>query len=207
MPVSLYLTDHYYPFHRGVPESISTGLLLGAVEGIAISGTQWQRAGGNAPGNTSWSFAGQATATWAIFHGGAESVGTRFGERLRPDSRSLTFIASGGGWGALAGTELGAALGSGDWKDGASIAGLVGYNAGLIATGAISTRYMPSWRSQGWMWVGFLAGTAESSLVYLFYIGELRRSTSRSHCEQPRRTGRGRSGRRPHGEHEGRRRH
>lgn len=170
VPVGLYLTDHYYPFHRGVPESISTGLLLGAVEGIAIAGTQWQHAGGNAPGNTSWSFAGQATATWAISTAGGIG-GYAFGEWLRPDSRSLTFIASGGGWGALAGTELGAALGSGDWKDGASIAGLIGYNAGLIATGAISTRYMPSWRSQGWMWVGFLAGTAASSLVYLFYIG------------------------------------
>ena len=170
VPVSLYLTDHYYPFHRGVPESISTGLLLGAVEGIAISGTQWQLAGGNSPGNTSWSFAGQATATWILSTAGGVG-GYAFGEWLRPDSRSLTFIASGGGWGALAGTELGAAIGSGDWKSGASIAGLIGYNAGLLATGAISTRYMPSWRSQGWMWVGFLAGTAASSLVYLFYIG------------------------------------
>jgi len=49
--------------------------------------------------------------------------------------------------------------------------GLIGYNVGLAATGALSIKYMPSWRSQAWMWGGFLIGTAASSVVYFGYIG------------------------------------
>jgi hypothetical protein len=178
VPAGVYLADHYYAFHRGVPESISTGMWLGAVEGIAIAGTQWQ----NAAVANRWGFGGEATATWLIATAGGVG-GYAFGEWLRPDSRSLTFIASGSAWGAIAGSEFGAALGGtgasclppnspcGNWADGASIVGLIGYNVGLVATGAISIRYMPSWRSQAWMWGGFLMGTAASSVVYFGYIG------------------------------------
>jgi hypothetical protein len=185
VPVGLYGFDHYYPFHRGVPESISTGLLLGAVEGVAIAGTQWQLSGGGNPGNTSWGFGGQATATWLFATGGGVG-GYVFGEWLRPDSRSLTFIASGGAWGAISGSLFGAGVGSSApcpvqlpgqppctaaWADSASVVGLIGYNVGLAATGILSIKYMPSWRSQQWMWGGFLLGTAASSIVYLGYIG------------------------------------
>jgi hypothetical protein len=141
VPVGLYFVDHYYPFHRGVPESISTGMWLGAVEGVAIAGTQ------HATSANSWGFGGQATATWLFATAGGVG-GFAFGEWLRPDSRSLTFIASGGAWGAIAGSEFGAALGGSgasctaispcsSWTNGASIVGLVGYNVGLAATGAI----------------------------------------------------------------------
>jgi hypothetical protein len=142
VPAGLYLADHYYAFHRGVPESISTGMWLGAVEGIAIAGTQWQ----NAAVANRWGFGGEATATWLIATAGGVG-GYAFGEWLRPDSPC------------------------GNWADGASIVGLIGYNVGLVATGAISIRYMPSWRSQAWMWGGFLMGTAASSVVYFGYIG------------------------------------
>jgi hypothetical protein len=177
VPVGLYVADHYYAFHRGVPESISTGMWLGAVEGVAIAGTQFE----TAPGSR-WGFGGQATATWLFATGGGIG-GYAFGEWLRPDSRSLTFIASGGAWGAIAGTEFGAALGGSgatcqlpnppcaSWADGASIVGLIGYNVGLAATGALSIKYTPSWRTQAWMWGGFLIGTAASSIVYFGYIG------------------------------------
>jgi len=179
LPVSLYFADHYYPLHRGVPESISTGLMLGAVEGIAVAGTQFAT---SSAGNH-WGFGGDATATW-IFSSVGGVGGYVFGEWLRPDSRSLTFIASGGAWGAIAGSEFGAALGgscpsvadlanpcsSSSWTNGASVAGIIGYNLGLAATGAVSVKYMPSWRSQAWMWGGFLIGTAASSVVYLAYI-------------------------------------
>jgi hypothetical protein len=175
VPVGLYFTDRYSPFHRGVPESISTGLWLGAVEGIAIAGTQRETA------SHAWGFGGQATATWVFATGGGIG-GYAFGEWLRPDSRSLTFIASGGAWGAIAGSEFGAALGGSgascvapnscsSWTEGASIVGLIGYDLGLAATGALSIKYMPSWRSQAWMWGGFLLGTAASSVVYFGYIG------------------------------------
>jgi hypothetical protein len=181
VPVSVYLADHYYAFHRGVPESISTGLLLGAVEGVAIAGTQY------ATSANRWGFGGDATAAF-IFSTAFGVGGYAFGEWLRPDSRSLTFIASGGAWGAIAGSEFGAALGgacpsaaapgalaapctSSSWTNGASIVGLIGYNLGLAGAGALSIKYMPSWRSQAWMWGGFLIGTAASSVVYFAYIG------------------------------------
>jgi hypothetical protein len=180
VPVSIYLADHYYAFHRGVPESISTGLLLGAVEGVAIAGTQYSNSA------NPWGFGGDATAAF-IFSTVGGVGGYAFGEWLRPDSRSLTFIASGGAWGAIAGSEFGAALGGtcpapgasvtpctitgSSWTEATSIVGLIGYNLGLAAAGAVSVKYMPSWRSQGWMWGGFLLGTAASSLVYFAYIG------------------------------------
>jgi hypothetical protein len=180
LPVGVYALDHYHPFHRGVPESISTGLLLGAVEGIAVAGTQFAT---SASGNH-WGFGGDATAAW-IFSTVGGVGGYAFGEWLRPDSRTLTFIASGGAWGAIAGSEFGAALGSAcpsppdplmpcsssGWTNGASIVGIIGYNVGLAATGALSAKFMPSWRSQAWMWGGFLIGTAASSVVYFAYIG------------------------------------
>ena len=168
MPVAAYFVDQSDALHKGVPASISTGLMLGAVEGLAISGVQWQATGNNGP-NT-WSFRTQTTVTFLTATGGGVG-GYFFGEWLHPDPRSLGFVASGAGWGALAGTLLGAGITprGGDWKDGGSVAGLVGYNAGILATGALSTIYTPSWKSQKYMWLGELAGTGASSLVYLFY--------------------------------------
>ncbi len=168
-PIGVYLWDSYEPFHRGVPASISTGLGLGAVEGIAIAGTQWQHSDRGGP-NT-WSFATQSSVTWLLATGGGIG-GYAFGEWLRPDPRSLAFIASGAGWGAISGSFIGAAAGSGDWKNGSSIGGLVGYNAGIVGAGALSIYgYVPSWRTQQAMWLGYLLGTAAASVVYLFYIG------------------------------------
>ena len=168
-PIGIYLWDDATPLHRGVPSSISTGLALGAVEGIAISGTQWQHTDQGGP--RTWSFATQSSMTWVLATGGGVG-GYAFGEWLRPDPRSLAFIASGAGWGAISGSFMGAAVGSGDWKNGSSIGGLLGYNAGILATGALSIGgYVPSWRSQQAMWLGYLLGTAAASVVYLFYIG------------------------------------
>jgi hypothetical protein len=168
-PLGVYLWDQNAPLARGVPSSISAGLALGAVEGIAISGTQWQHSDHGGP-NT-WSFATQTSVTWLMSTGGGIG-GYAFGEWLHPDPRSLGFIASGAGWGAISGSFLGAGAASGDWKDGASIGGLLGYNAGIFATGAMSVAgYVPSWRTQQAMWLGYLIGTAATSVVYLFYIG------------------------------------
>jgi hypothetical protein len=160
VPIGIYFWDDYAQLHRGVPSSIATGLTLGAFEGLAISGVQWQHSGGGGP--NSWSFATEASVTWSLATVGGVG-GFAFGEWLRPDPRSLGFISSGAGWGAIAGTLFGAGLGSGDWKDGASIAGLVGYNLGILATGALSVVYVPSWQTQKWMWVGFAGGTAAAS--------------------------------------------
>jgi multisubunit Na+/H+ antiporter MnhB subunit len=168
IPIGIYFWDDYAQLHRGVPSSIATGLSLGALEGIAISGTQWQHSGSGGP--NAWSFSTEATVTWSLATVGGLG-GYAFGEWLRPDPRSLGFISGGAGWGAIAGTLFGAGLGSGDWRDGASIAGLVGYNVGILATGALSVVYVPSWQTQKWMWAGFAGGTVAASVVYLFYIG------------------------------------
>jgi hypothetical protein len=167
MPIGVYFLDDNVTLHRGVPSSIATGLALGAVEGMAISSTQWELSDhGNA-----WSFKTDATVTWLIATGGAVG-GYAFGEWLRPDPRKLSFIASGAAWGAISGSFLGAGIVSSknNWDNGASIWGLVGYNAGIVATGALATVYTPSYETQKWMWIGYAAGTAAGCVVYPFYL-------------------------------------
>ncbi|MFO0680069.1 MAG: hypothetical protein U0169_26340 [Polyangiaceae bacterium] len=166
MPVGVYLWDNYAEFHRGVPSSTALGLTLGAMEGMGIAGVQWQHSGA---GNT-WPFATQTTLTFLGATGGAVG-GYAFGEWLRPDPRAVGFIGSGAGWGTLTGILFGSGLSArnGDWKDGASIAGLVGFNAGIVASGALSTFYTPSWNTQKWMWAGYGLGVAATSIVYIFY--------------------------------------
>ena len=167
-PVGLYFWDDYDNLHRGVPASIATGLVLGGVEGLAIGGLQWQATGNGGP-NT-WSFRTQTTVTFLTATGGGVG-GYFFGEWLRPDPRSLGFIASGAAWGAISGTLFGAGVTKtgGDWKDPGSVVGFVGFNAGIAATGALSTFYTPSWQSQKYMWLGYAAGTVAASVVYIFY--------------------------------------
>ena len=166
-PVGVYFWDDYSPLHRGVPASIATGISLGTAEGIGISGVQWQHTGNGGP--DTWSFQTQSTMTWVMASGGAVG-GWAFGEWLRPDPRSLGFIASGAGWGALSGTLLGLGVSGDRAGDAASVIGLVGYNAGILAAGALSINYVPSWKTQKYMWYGFLGGTAAASVVYVFYL-------------------------------------
>ncbi len=167
VPVGFFFwDDRGGPLHRGVPSSVATGLTLGAVEGIAIGGTQWQY---TREQNDDWSFQTQTTVTWVMATGGGIG-GWAFGEWIRPDPRSMGFIVSGAGWGAISGTLFGAGVSGKDWKDGASVAGLVGYNAGIVGTGAISLFHTPSWASQKYMWLGYTLGTLAGFLVYPFYL-------------------------------------
>lgn len=165
-PIAVYFWDDYSRFHRGVPSSMATGLGLGAVEGLAISGVHWQHTGNRAL--TGATFKGYTTLTFLGATAGGIG-GYAFGEWLRPDPHSLAFVASGAGWGAVTGTLFGAGVSGRDWKDAASIAGLVGYNVGIAATGILSTFYVPSYDTIKYMWLGYVAGTAAASLVYVFY--------------------------------------
>jgi hypothetical protein len=167
-PVGVYLWDSQAgPLHRGVPASTATGLVLGGVEGIAIAGTQWQYTRDD---DKDWSFATQTTVTWIMATGGGVG-GWAFGEWLRPDPRALTFIASGAGWGALSGSMFGIAVQGrhDDWKDGSSIAGLIGYNVGMVGGGAISILHQPSFNSQKYMWLGYGLGALAGCLIFPFY--------------------------------------
>jgi hypothetical protein len=170
VPIGAYVWDSQQEFDRGVPSSIATGLLLGGVEGIAIDGLQWQLTGNGGP-NT-WKFSTWTSVTFVGATAGGIG-GYAFGEWLQPDPRSLAFIASGAGWGSMAGVLLGSGVvaADGDWANGAAVGGFVAYNAGIAATGILSAVYTPSWETLKYMWVGDLLGTVATTPVYLFYIG------------------------------------
>lgn len=168
-PIGAWLWDSQAgPLHRGVPASTATGLVLGGVEGIAIAGTQWQYTRDD---NKDWSFQTQTTVTWIMATGGGIG-GWAFGEWLRPDPRSMTFIGSGAAWGALSGSMFGIAVQGrhDDWKDGSSLAGLIGYNVGMVGGGAISILHTPSYNSQKYMWLGYGLGALAGCIVFPFYL-------------------------------------
>jgi hypothetical protein len=168
VPIGFYLWDDAQEFDRSVPSSMATGLILGGVEGIAIDGLQWQMTGNGGP--HTWDFRAQTTVAFLTATGGGIG-GYAFGEWFQPDPRSLGLIASGAGWGTIAGVLFGSGVVSGDWKDGAAVWGFIGYNAAIVATGALSTVYVPSWQTLKYMWLGELLGTLATTPVYLFYIG------------------------------------
>jgi hypothetical protein len=170
VPIGFYLWDYNAEFDRGVASSLATGLLLGGVEGISIAGLQWQFTGGENGDANQWKFSTQTTVTFLAATAGGVG-GYAFGEWLQPDPRSLGLIASGSGWGAIAGILFGAGVVNGDWKDGSAVWGFAGYNAGILATGALSTVYTPSWQTLKYMWIGDALGTLATTPVYLFYIG------------------------------------
>jgi hypothetical protein len=169
VPIGVYFWDNRGgPLHRGVPASTAAGLVLGGVEGIAIAGTQWQYTRDD---DKDWSFRTQTTVTWIMATAGGVG-GWAFGEWLRPDPRSLTFIGSSAAWGAISGSLIGiAAQGRhDDWKDGSSVAGLIGYNVGIVGGGAISIIHTPSYNSQKWIWAGYGLGALAGCLVFPFYL-------------------------------------
>lgn len=168
VPIGLYLWDQYDEFDRAVPSTISTGLLLGAVEGVAIDGLQWQLTGNGGP--DSWNFKTNTSVVFLTTTVGGIG-GYAFGEWLQPDPRALAFISSAAGWGSMAGVLFGGGVVGGDWKDGAAVWGFAGYNAGIVATGALSTLYTPSYTTLKYLWLGDVLGTLATTPVYLFYIG------------------------------------
>ncbi|HXX69407.1 MAG TPA: hypothetical protein VEK07_19635 [Polyangiaceae bacterium] len=168
VPIGLYIWDQLDEFDRAVPSTIATGLLLGSVEGVAISGLQWQVTGNGGP--RSWDFQMWTTITFLTATAGGVG-GYAFGEWLQPDPRSLSLISSAAGWGAITGVLFGAGVVNGDWKDGAAVWGFAGYNAGILSAGVVSAFYVPSWVTIRSMWAGEVLGTLATTPIYLFYIG------------------------------------
>jgi hypothetical protein len=166
-PIGVLIWDENAgPLHRGVPSSIATGLVLGGVEGIAISGVQWQATHED---NKDWPVSTQTTITFLTATGGGVA-GWAFGEWIRPDPRSLSFIAGGATWGAVSGTLFGAGISGKDWKDGASVVGFIGYNVGILGAGTQAVFHTPSYSSQQYIWLGYGLGLLAGCLVYPFYL-------------------------------------
>jgi hypothetical protein len=168
-PIGVYLWDQAREFDPGVPSSMATGLLLGGIEGVAIDGLQWQLTGNGGP-NT-WDFRTWTTVTFAAATLGGAG-GYAFGELFEPNPRSLALISSGAGWGAITGILFGAGVVGGDWKDGSAVWGFAGYNVGILAAGAVSTVYVPSFQTMKYMWAGQTLGILATTPIYLFYIGD-----------------------------------
>jgi len=168
MPIGAFFWDDAGgPLSRGVPSSLATGLVLGAVEGIAISGVQWQF---NREQDKDWSFQTQTTVTFLFATGGGVG-GWAFGEAFKPDPRGLGMVAGGAAWGTLSGIGIGFAATPSDFSDGAAVGGLIGYNVGFLGAGALSLAHTPSWRSQEYMWLGYGLGALAGCLVFPFYLG------------------------------------
>jgi hypothetical protein len=169
VPVGVYAWDYQRELDRGVPSSIAAGLVLGATEGIAVSGLQWQLTGNGGP--KTWNFQTWTSITFATSTLGGIG-GFVFGEWFQPDPRSLALIASGSGWGALTGVLFGAGVVSAnsDWTDGAAVWGFAGYNAGLLAATVTSTVWVPSFETLKYMWAGETLGILATTPIYLFYI-------------------------------------
>ena len=173
-PLGFFLWDNFYKggIHRGVPSSISTGMIIGALEGLGVAGANYAIAG-DTTGNR-WGSDGIMTSVWVGSALGGIG-GYAFGEAVRPDPRKIALIASGAGWGALMGATFGGGAANSDGPSvaqGMLVGNLVGINVGVLTTGLLAAvGYDPSWQSLKYMWLGAgigLLGT--SAIIYPIYL-------------------------------------
>ncbi len=167
-PIGVYILDQP-DMDRGLPSAIAAGMLIGAGEGIGIASHQFV----TSAEEDEWGFIGLARAT-AIGSTLGAVGGYAFGYYEEPSPKSTAFVMSGVLWGTAAGSMFGygaseAGVGYGRANDSASLGGLIGFNVGLAATGALSIVYIPSYGELAWMWGGAGVGAAVSLPVFLFY--------------------------------------
>ena len=169
-PVGVFFLDRPR-MPSGVPAAIAVGMAIGAGEGVGIASYQFV----TAKQGEGWGFRGFSRA---VFIG--STAGTALGAvaafTMEPSPKTSILLASGVGWGTVVGSAFGYGMTRahsdfGEANDGAALGGLIGYNAGLVATAALSTVWVPSYKSLEWMWLGFGAGAVISLPVYLFYMG------------------------------------
>jgi hypothetical protein len=169
-PVTVFLLNRPR-MPRGMPAAISAGMAIGAGEAVGIASLQYVHAKeGNA-----WGFKGFSRS---VFIGSTVGLGAGATAAfvMEPSPKTSLLVGSGVAWGTVIGSMFGyggtqAGSSFGEANDKTAIAGLVGYNVGLLGTAALSMVYIPTYQSLAWMWVGFGAGTAVSLPVYLFYAG------------------------------------
>ena len=188
-PLGFFLWDNFYPggMHKGVPSSIGTGLIIGALEGLGVAGANYAIAGpetvieNGQPDHNRWGSDGIMTS---IVVGSALGGigGYAFGEAVRPDPRRIALVASGAGWGAMMGALFGGGAADSDSSSigqGALVGNLVGINVGLATTGILAAvGYDPSWNALKYMWMGAGIGIVATSPIYLIYAATNSKDTN-----------------------------
>ncbi|HMA93709.1 MAG TPA: hypothetical protein VKP30_13550, partial [Polyangiaceae bacterium] len=170
-PIGVWALDQP-KMKRGHPSAIAAGLMLGAGEGLGIWGTQAVRASSA----EAWGFRGLSRAA-AIGSTAGGAIGWVAGEFLQPPPMTSWLAVSGAFWGTAVGSMFtyGTTSGSKDWghaNDKTSVGGLVGYNVGMIAAGALGVATVPTATQVGWMWAGAGIGSALSLPIFLFYMDD-----------------------------------
>ena len=170
-PVGVYLADQNLPFSRGQAAAVATGMAIGVGEGLGIAGYQFV----TADKADVWSFKGFSRSIFLGSTVGA-AAGYAAAVTMEPSPKTSLLLGSSVVWGTTIGAMFGYGAtnpdkGWGESNDGAALGGLIGYNAGLVGAAAISSIWVPTYKSLVWMWSGFGIGTGASSIVYLFYAG------------------------------------
>jgi hypothetical protein len=185
IPLTFFLWDNFYKggpgkgggMHKGVPSSIGTGLIIGALEGLGVAGANFAIAGPGTPTNPGnrWGSDGIMTSVFVGATLGGIG-GYAFGEAVRPDPRKIALIASGAGWGAAMGSLFGGGVANSDPPSvgqGMLVGNLVGTNIGVLTTGILAAvGYDPSWAALKYMWLGGGIGLLATSPIYLIYLAE-----------------------------------
>ncbi len=163
--VGAYALDSSLSPRRGVLAATTLGMGLGAANGAGIALTQGQYN----DKSQSWNYATQGTFTFLLMTAGAAG-GYAYGEYVHPDTKAIAFVGNGAAWGAMTGALFGAGATGGEWSAGASLWGTIGLNIGAATTASLASMSgAPSLKTQRYMWYGYGAGTALSSVVYIAY--------------------------------------
>lgn len=170
-PIGAFALDHP-TMHRGMPMAITAGMLLGAGEGLGVYGTHFVRTNSE----NAWGFRGLSRSVGIGATVGA-GAGWAAGYFMEPPVTTSVLALSGAVWGTAIGSMFGygATGGSSDYEhanDTAAIAGLVGYNVGMMGAAAYGAIAIPTATQIGWMWGGAGIGAAASLPIFLAYAGE-----------------------------------
>lgn len=166
-PIGVYFLDHP-PMRRGIPAAISSGMFIGAGEGMGIWSYQYVRSSSD----SQWGFTGMARS---VFIGSTLGGigGAAMGFTQEPSPKQSLFLSSAVLWGAGIGSMFGYGSTSKDKpyaqaNDSASLGGLIGYNVGLLGAAGLSTVWVPTYRNLAFMWTGAGVGAAAGFLAFPF---------------------------------------
>lgn len=161
------LADNLEPFKLGMPQAISAGVYLGALEGVMLTGYHHAVAK-RRENNRTMGARSVSTVLWAGATLGGVAGGV-LGALREPTPGRVSFAASGGLWGGLLASFAGAASEgrTGYRVEKAFGIGAIGYNAGLIAALIASPHLSPSVARVRLVDLGGLAGGLVGAGTYM----------------------------------------